>query len=228
MVGILLQLTLSWVLLRFIEKKNLLALGILPIDRRVWQMIIGVLGAMLICIVHSLIQGAIQGIIWQVNPVYTLNGFVSALGFCVRSVLFEELIFRGALLYILLQRMRSGIALMISSLAFGIYHWFTWGVLGDVKMMIIALVMTGAYGWTLAYAFYKTKSMMLGFGLHLGWLLVSMIIFSSSTIGSQWLIPVNKAIPPSDTTQTVYFFAQLVGIPLFNYMLVRMVIKWWK
>jgi len=73
--------------------------------------------------------------------------------------------------------------------------------------------------------FHKTKSVMLGSGLHLGWLLVSMVVFSSSTIGSQWLIPVNNPIPPSGTTQTVYFFAQLIGIPLLNYLLVRAMIR---
>jgi membrane protease YdiL (CAAX protease family) len=162
---------------------------------------------------------------WQLNPGYTLATFLSGLGFCLRSVFFEELIFRGALCYIGFQRLGAKITMLLSSVAFGVYHWFSFGVLGDAKMMIIIFVMTGLYGWTLAYAYYKTKSIMLGSGLHLGWLIVSLVIFSGGTIGNQWLIPSNVPINPSGNSQTIFFFAQLVGIPLLQYFLIRLVLK---
>lgn len=43
MLGILIQLLLSWLLLRFIERRNLEALGLLPTRRRLKDLAIGLL-----------------------------------------------------------------------------------------------------------------------------------------------------------------------------------------
>jgi hypothetical protein len=94
-------------------------------------------------------------------------------------------------------------------------------------MMIIAFMMTGLYGWTLAYAYYKTKSILLGTGLHFGWNSIGLIVFSSGTIGNQLLIsykPVGYAELTGDA-QTIFFFAQLIGIPLAQYLLIRLILK---
>jgi membrane protease YdiL (CAAX protease family) len=153
--------------------------------------------------------------------------FLGALWWCLKSVLFEELLFRGALCYIGFQRFGAKFTMLFSSVCFGIYHWFTWGVLGDAKMMIIAFVLTGLYGWTLAYAYYKTKSILLGTGLHFGWNSIGLIVFSSGTIGNQLLIsykPEGYADLTGDM-QTIFFFAQLIGIPLLQYLLIRLALK---
>jgi uncharacterized protein len=225
MIGILVQLVISWILLRYVEKQNLNALGFAPWAPRLGEFLLGVLAAILLCLVHALTKNHLQQATWQLNPDYTVTAFLSALGFCFRSVFFEELIFRGALCYIGFQRIGAKFTMLISSIAFGIYHWFSFGILGDVKMMIIVFAMTGLYGWTLAYAYYKTKSIMLGSGLHLGWLIVSLVIFSGGTIGNQWLLPANTPISLSGNSQTIFFFAQVAGIPLLQYALVHIVLK---
>jgi hypothetical protein len=106
----------------------------------------------------------------------------------VKSVFTEELIFRGALLYILIQKLGSRKAVLVSAIAFGIYHWFSYGVLGNVVAMIFVFIGTGLMGYAWALAFSKTKSIMLPFGLHLGWNFVHNTIFSKGPLGELVLV----------------------------------------
>lgn len=227
MIGILVQLGISWALLHYIQKTNLNALGFTPIRLRLLQLILSIVFAALLSYVHTASKNYLTGLEWQLNSEYTFMGFLGAVWWCLKSVLFEELIFRGTLCYLGFERLGAKITMVLSSIAFGVYHWFTWGVLGDAKMMIIAFMMTGLYGWTLAYAYYKTKSILLGTGLHFGWNSIGLIVFSSGTIGNQLLIsykPVGYAELTGDA-QTIFFFAQLIGIPLAQYLLIRLILK---
>jgi membrane protease YdiL (CAAX protease family) len=227
MVGIAVQLLISWLLLKYIEKANLHALGITPVLHRTLQFLMGIIFAGLLCLIHAMSKNYLNSLEWHLNPRYTLPLFFDALLYCMKSVFYEELIFRGALCYIGFRRCGVKITMLFSSVCFGVYHWFTLGVLGDPKMMIIVFVLTSLYGWTLAYSYYKTKSIFLGCGLHLGWLIVSLIVFSGGTIGEQLLIPYKPegSAELSGTAQTLFFFAQLFGIPLCQYLLVRVIIK---
>ncbi|WP_430467057.1 CPBP family intramembrane glutamic endopeptidase [Winogradskyella ouciana] len=101
----------------------------------------------------------------------------------IKSVFTEELIFRGALLYILIKKLGSKISISISAVAFGIYHWFTFGVLGNPLAMLMVFLGTGLMGYAWALAFYKTKSIMLAFGLHLGWNFTYNTVFSKGPLG---------------------------------------------
>lgn len=227
MIGILVQLGISWVLLRYIQKANLNALGFTPIRLRGIQTLLGIAFGALLCYAHTSSKNYLTGLAWQLNREYTLMIFFGAAWWCLKSVLFEELIFRGALCYIGFKRIGAKITMALSSICFGIYHWFSWGVLGDVKMMVITFAMTGLYGWTLAYSYYKTKSILLGTGLHFGWNSIGLIVFSSGTLGNQLLIsyqPEGYAELAGDA-QTIFFFAQLLGIPLAHYLLIRLVLK---
>ena len=154
MVGIAVQLLISWLLLKYIEKTNLHALGITPVLHRALQFLMGILFAGLLCFIHAMSKNYLNGIEWHLNPHYKFTLFFDALLYCVKSVLYEELIFRGALCYIGFRRFGVKITMLFSSVGFGIYHWFTWGVLGDPKMMIIVFALTSLYGWTLAYSYY--------------------------------------------------------------------------
>jgi membrane protease YdiL (CAAX protease family) len=227
MIGILVQLGISWVLLHFIQKTNLKVLGFKPINFRIVQLLSGVLFGGLLCLIHSLSKDYLTGMQWRWNDDYTIMMFIGGLWWCLKSVLFEELIFRGALCYIGFQRVGPKITMLFSSVCFGIYHWFSWGVLGNPKMMIITFMITGLYGWTLAYSYYKTKSILLGTGLHFGWNAIGLVVFSSGTIGNQLLIS-NKPegyAELSGNAQTTFFFVQLLGIPLAHFLLVSVVLR---
>ncbi|HPW64431.1 MAG TPA: type II CAAX endopeptidase family protein [Cyclobacteriaceae bacterium] len=227
MIGILIQLGISWALLHYLQKTNLNALGFTPLRVRLFQLVLGIGFAALLSYGHTSSKNYLTGLEWRLNSEYTFMVFMGAVGWCLKSVLFEELIFRGALCYIGFERVGAKITMLFSSVCFGIYHWFTWGVLGDVKMMIISFVMTGLYGWTLAYAYYKTKSILLGTGLHFGWNSIGLIVFSSGTIGNQLLISYKPAgyAELNGDAQTIFFFAQLVGIPVAQYLLIRLILK---
>lgn len=227
MIGILVQLGISWVLLHYIQKTNLNALGFTPVRLRLFQLLLGIGFAALLCYVHSASKNYFTGLEWRLNSEYTWMMFFGAVWWCLKSVLFEELIFRGALCHIGFERIGAKITMLISSVCFGIYHWFSWGVLGNVKMMIITFAMTGLYGWTLAYSYYKTKSILLGTGLHVGWNSIGLIVFSSGTIGNQLLISYKPAgyAELNGDAQTIFFFAQLVGIPVAQYLLIRLILK---
>lgn len=227
MAGIVVQLLISWILLKYIEKTNLHALGFTPLWARLLQFLIGVVFATMLCFIHALSKSYLSGLEWRLNPNYTFILFLDALSYCVKSVFYEELIFRGALCYIGFQRFGAKITMLFSSACFGVYHWFTWGVLGDIKMMIISFALTSLYGWTLAYSYYKSKSIFLGSGLHLGWLIVSLIVFSGGTIGEQLLVSVKSEnyAELTGNAQTWFFFIQLLGIPLAQYLLVVIALR---
>jgi membrane protease YdiL (CAAX protease family) len=103
-------------------------------------------------------------------------------------VLFEELIFRGALLYLAIGKFGVKTACTLSAVCFGAYHWFTYNLFGSPVQMVIVFLMTGIFGFTLAYAFAKTKSIYLPVGLHLGWNLFTIVVFSNGPLGQQIFI----------------------------------------
>ncbi|MBA2330078.1 MAG: CPBP family intramembrane metalloprotease, partial [Flavisolibacter sp.] len=89
---------------------------------------------------------------WILNPNISSLLILSGVWWNIKSVLFEELIFRGVLLYILIKKAGPAIAIAISSIAFGIYHWFSMEIFGNVIQMIVIFFVTGAMGLLLAYA----------------------------------------------------------------------------
>jgi len=128
-----------------------------------------------------------------------------------KSVLTEELIFRGALLYILIHKLDSKKSILISAIAFGIYHWFSFEVLGNATAMILFFIGTELMGY--AFAFSKTKSIMLPFELHLGWNFIYNTVFSNGPLGD--LILISKGgIVLTDWTSLLNFISGLVIVPI--------------
>jgi membrane protease YdiL (CAAX protease family) len=188
MIGILVALSFSWLLLFLIEKKNILALGLLPIIKRFKQFLIGFIITAILCTLVQYFETILKSSIWVLNENSTGGSILKSFWWDVKSVLTEELIFRGALLYILIQKIGSKKSVLISAIAFGIYHWFTLGVLGNILAMTVVFIGTGIMGYAWAWAFSKTKSIMLAFGLHLGWNFLNNSIFSKGPLGEGMLI----------------------------------------
>ena len=190
MVGLLVQLIISLILLWLIERKNLSVLGWLPSKKRLLQLFAGLVLAITIASIFHLVRSWITGINWKINTSYRLADFPAALWWMLKSVIYEELIFRGALFYIALKRLGVTKGLWLSAIAFGIYHWFSMGAFGQPVQMIFIFLITAAAGWMFAYAFIKTNSLYLPIGLHLGWNCVGSILFSDGSIGKHILLPV--------------------------------------
>lgn len=136
----------------------------------------------------------------------------------------EELIFRGALLYILIQKIGSRKSILISAIAFGIYHWFSYGVLGNVMAMILVFIGTGLMGSALAWAFSKTKSIVLPIGLHFGWNFIDNTLFSNGPLGELLLIS-KGGNELTDWTSLLNFVSSLVIVPIIVLIYVRYFVK---
>jgi membrane protease YdiL (CAAX protease family) len=208
MIGALIELLLSWILLHFIEHRNLSALGFAPTKYRLRLAGSGLLLAAGYMIIFYLIEAGLLHAPYHLNKAYNATVLLKALWWVIKSVLFEELIFRGALLYILIKRIGPKKAVLLSAIAFGIYHWFTIGFGKPAQMAYIFLTM-GLAGWAFAKAFEKTGTILLPFALHFGLNTAIMILFSKNTgIGPQLLI---QAAGPQIPTKSLLFLGLMIG-----------------
>ena len=141
-----------------------------------------------------------------------------------KSVLTEELIFRGALLYILIHKIGASKSVLLSAIAFGVYHWFSYGVLGNVMGMVVVLITTGLMGYAWAWAFSKTNSIFLPLGLHLGWNVLYNTVFSQGPLGTGLLVT-KGGHDLTGVTSLVIFISDFVIVPLLLLLYVRYFIQ---
>ena len=223
MVGIIIQLAVSWLLLWLLAKKNLSVLGFTPTLKRLRDFGLFFLITAIFCASGFLLKKYFAGQQWQINPNLTAKLLLTGLWWNLKSVLFEELIFRGALLYILIKKLGASIAIIISALAFGIYHWFSLELWGNVQMMIYLLLISGALGLVMAYSYTKTYSLYIPIAIHLGWNLINSVIFSSSVIGNQLLIKIDAPAPYPISYFLFYFILlfPVAGAIIGNYLVLK-------
>ncbi len=213
MLGIIIQLAISWALLFWLEKRNLNALGVSPTKERLLQLTSGFLISGFICVIYFQIQSAVTSTDWKLNSSY---GFMDALGstwYMIKSVLFEELIFRGAVLFLLIKRIGVQKSCLISAVSFGVYHWFSYGVIGSPVQMIFVFLLTGTWGFMFAHAYAKTGSLYLPVALHLGWNLVQLIVYSQGSLGDQLLIS-SGGVDMEGMVSLAVFLVQWLGVPI--------------
>lgn len=148
---------------------------------------------------------------WQLNPEWTTGLIASGVWFNIKSVLYEELIFRGALFYILIKKVGATKAIWLSSTVFGMYHWFSQGSLGNPVSMLITFVLTGAMGLVLAYGYTKTQSLYISIAIHLGWNVVQQVVFSNGPIGKRLFI---EMVPQPEVTVSYFSFGFMLLFPI--------------
>jgi uncharacterized protein len=211
MIGILIQLALSWLFVWFFDRSNLSVLGLAPTKVRLQHFVIFFLIAAAFSASGFGLKMWIAEQQWQLNPEWTSALIADGVWFNIKSVLYEELIFRGALFYILIKKLGATKAIWISSTAFGMYHWFSQGSLGDPISMLITFVVTGAMGLVLAHGYTKTQSLYVPCAIHFGWNVVQQVVFSNGPIGKRLLIEV---LPQPEVTVSYFsfFFMQLFPI----------------
>ncbi len=221
MLGILVILTLSWALLHFIEKKNLLILGFLPVGKRLIQFAIGFIFISIISIGFIYHEGIVKQIEWTLNHEIDLQSVFGSLFYHFKSALTEDLIFRGALLYILISKLGKLKALWLSAVCFGVYHWFSYGMFDSgIVPMIYVFITTALMGYVWAYSFAKTQSILLPLGFHFGWNFIRTLFFDAAPYGELiW----------KETSRTEllewngFYYAILTGlaVPIITYLFVR-------
>ena len=187
MIGPIL-LAVSWVLLR-LEAKSLRVLGFnLPL-RRLGELALGFFATGIAAAIQQVGYALATGETWQLNATFTWAAGVQQMRSLLNSVLYEELVFRGYLLYQAIRFLGEKRGVWLGAVAFGIYHWFSFGVLGNPVAMVYVFLMTGAFGAMGAFAFARTGSLAAPIGLHLGWNFVTYLVFSAGPAGAALLVP---------------------------------------
>lgn len=223
MIGILVELALSWLLLWLIEKKNPEVLGLRPNVKRISTFLIFFLLAGLFAFFAVYLRILFFKERYETNPFLTGRLIWEGFRWNLVSVLYEEFIFRGALLYILIRRIGTIKAIWISAIAFGIYHWFSFNILGNSVSMIYVFLITGTMGWILAYAYVRTASMYLAIGFHLGWNFVYGFVFSRGSIGNGVFV-LEKQQPVVNISYFTYYtitFFPLLLMFVVSYWIIR-------
>jgi len=224
MIGLLVELAISWLALWFVCKKNINVLGLGPTKNRLRHFVIGFIIAAIPCIIYHLLSVAFINNRWLLQNTYTTLAFVSAFWWVLTSILFEELLFRGALLYILIKKLNENKACILSAIAFGAFHIITFNVGGNPLQSLIVFCMTGFMGIALAKAFAKTGSIYLPAALHLGWNFVNIIIFSNGPLGQQLFIKANTGKLAGPESLFIFLF-QVFALPCITLLYVRYAVK---
>jgi len=217
MIGILIQLALSWLLVWIFDKSNLSVLGLMPTKERLQHFVIFLLTAAAFSFSGFGLKMWIAAQRWQLNPAWTYQLIADGVWFNIKSVLYEELIFRGALFYILIKKVGATKGIWISSTAFGMYHWFSQGSLGEPIPMLITFVVTGTMGLVLAFGYSKTQSLYVPIAIHFGWNVVQQVVFSNGPIGKRLFIEV---LPQPEVTVSYFTFFFMQLFPLVGVLVV--------
>lgn len=190
MFGIVIELVLSWVLLKTLTNRNLEALGLIPTKGRLLALIAGLLLPIALNSGNQLLLAALQNYSYRVNPQYSAHDLFKSTTYLARSVIYENLIFFGAILFILNQKLDSKWGVAIVSVAFGIYHWFSFNVWGQPLAMAVTFLIDTIGGLVFALSSNWTRASYLPFALHLGNDWTNMILFTPThgNLGPQWLL----------------------------------------
>ncbi len=214
MLGVLVVFAISWLLLWLIEREHITVLGILPNSKRMKAFSIGMIVMAVFCLINLLGQAYFKEFNYLRNIDYGIKESLNGIWWTFKAALYEELIFRGALLYLLIKRLGINWACIISAIAFGIYHWFSYQMFGrSLVPMAYVFLLTGASGWMFAYAFAKTKSILVPLGLHFGWIVISIVVLSSGPLGDSLYVTDGKDVDLNGWEQLLFFLWQTLIVP---------------
>src|SRR5688500_16475389 len=122
----------SAVILWLLDKSNRDPLGLLPTWSRIKDLSIGLSTSAGAAALGLYTVSIISGATLALNPEFGVSEFFDSSTWMLRSVLLEELLFRGPLLYLVIRFLGINRACILSSVAFGVYHWFSYGVFGNL------------------------------------------------------------------------------------------------
>lgn len=224
MLQIIGLLLISWLLIWLFEKQNLSVLGLVPTKVRLKYFLTLFIVSALFSSTAFLLR------IYFVKEEYTVSSLLTTKSVLLeiwnqsRTVFTEELLCRGAILYILIKKIGQTKAIIASSIFFAVLHWFNAGVWGNVIQMTIVFTFTFAMGLLLAYSYARTFSLLIPFAIHFGWNLTQNYIFSEATSNGNHVF-VLAAQPPTVTISYLAFFTMLlvpkVSIILVDYFIVK-------
>ena len=223
MVGLLIQFLLSYLIIYGVERGNLSSLGLSPNKHRLKEMLLFLIIAGTCSSITFFLRMYFGQERWELNPLLNLKLLANGAWYTLKSVLYEELIFRGILFYLLVKKIGGKYALLISASAFGIYHWFTYEIFSDIQKMIYIFLMTSAAGIIYGLGYLKTGSLLIPISMHFGWNFVNAFVFSNGNIGPGIFIEI-KPLPVVSVSYFIYFVVTLSHFILFfliNFFILR-------
>lgn len=170
MLGILLMIVLYSALVLICERKINDGLGLIPSAGRLKCFFAGFVAAGLIVIINILIETLARAISWELKDPVRFFAIADKVWLFFIAVLTEELFFRGVILYVLLRIAREQLSIWICSACFGVYHWFSYGMLGaPIIPLAYVFITTFLAGYCFSLAYLKSRTLFLPVGMHFGW-----------------------------------------------------------
>lgn len=219
MLGVIVLFGVSWGILRMFGHP-IADLGMSPTKRRLLQFLLGMALFAVMSLGYFTVLSKVLDATLERNSAYSFTDLLYSCWWVFRSVLYEELLFRGALLILLMRYFGSLRGVLLSAVVFGVYHWYSYEVVGNIPAMIQTFILTGTGGWIFGYAFYKTRSLYLQTGLHFGWNVITIVLFSQGPLGNQILI-YHATNALGDLGGLMAFLFQLIVLPVAGYLVVR-------
>jgi len=186
---------------RFIEQRPVSELALPDMGRQLGLGLLVGAGLYAACEVILMALG-----IYRIDGLNPLSFMVPAIAMALSSSVYEELLFRGVLFGSVEQWFGSWVALVVSSLVFGLSH-----LLNPQGTMEGALFIAVEAGILLAAAYMLTRRLWLSIGFHMAWNYTQSAIFSgivsgtdaqqglirSTTNGPDWLTGGNFGVESS-------------------------------
>lgn len=223
MLQIIVLLAISWLLIWLFEKRGLSVLGLMPTKYRLKYFIILLIVSALLSATAFLLRMYFIKEAYTISSSLTTKSVLLETWYQFRTVFTEELLCRGALLYILIKKFRKTNAILMSSLIFALMHWLNAGVWGNWMQMIMLFIFTFLMGLLLAYSYARTFSLLIPLAIHYGWNLTQNYIFSGTPTGDH--IFTLAAPAPIVTISYLAFFVMLllpkIGVLVVDYLIVQ-------
>jgi hypothetical protein len=179
-VPLLVILYVTWVMIRWANHKPFAAVGLWIHPRALRECAMGLLIGFLMMTGIFLVEMAlgVLTLTWRGLTLTELAGAVSiSLLFFAASALFEELLFRGYVFQTLIQWVTFLPALVVMSVLFGLAHAY------NPHATVLSTVNVILAGVWLSFAYFKTRSLWVPFGLHLSWNFAQTTIYAFPTSG---------------------------------------------
>ena len=218
MIGILVQVFISFLLLYFFDQGKLEVLGLYPSKKRIGNAFVILLVSMIACSLGFIFRIIFAKETWGINTLFSFKLLIDGIWWNIKSVLFEELIFRGVLLFLMIKWIGKNYGLLISSIAFGVYHWFSFEILGNYTMMLQVFLLTGVVGFLYAWGFVKSQSIYPAIAMHFGWNFTQDFLFSSGPIGKGLWV---QLLPSPQITVGYFVYFLIVFAPILLFLLIN-------
>lgn len=196
-------------------KRNLFKEWFIPLNSKISQFFTGLIFAFIAFLIPLAIKTVLFSIEWSMSENFEITTIVDAFNYFSKSVLFEELVFRGALLSLLIVYLRESYSVLISAIIFGVYHWFSYGMFGSGLIpMLYIFIVTGAMGWVWAHIYAKTNSIVMPTAIHLGWNFFSSLVLDYNPFGELLLRSSNNSQFSEIVNFLIQFGSELLAVLL--------------